>query len=113
MVYQFGFDRIHPDKDEFALQFDGKLLIKAAGEYEFYLLSNDGTKLFVDGKQVIDNDGPHGADSEKTGSLNLSEGKHAIHLDYFQAGGGMFLQLKYSGPGVEKQEVPAMMLFQK
>ncbi len=113
VVYQFGLDRIHPVKDEFALQFDGKLLIKTAGEYEFYLLSNDGTRLFIDGKLVIDNDGPHGADSEKPGKVQLTEGKHAIHLDYFQAGGGMFLQLKYSGPGVEKQEVPAMMLFQK
>lgn len=113
VVYQFGLDHIQPVKDEFALQFDGKLLIKTAGEYEFFLLSNDGTKLFIDDKQVIDNDGPHGADQEKAGQIKLSAGKHAIHLEYFQAGGGMFLQLKYSGPQIEKQEIPAMLLSQK
>jgi hypothetical protein len=38
---------------------------------------------------------------------------HLIRLNYFQAGGGMFLRVQYSGPDFEKQDVPAMVLFQK
>lgn len=112
-VYKFGLDQIFPSKDEFALQFEGKIQINKDGMYQFYIQSNDGTKLFIDGKLVINHDGPHGADMEKTGQIHLAKGKHSIGLDYFQAGGGMFLQLKYSGPDVEKQEVPATVLFTK
>ena len=81
--------------------------------YEFFIQSNDGTKLFIDNRLVIDHDGPHGADIEKTGKIKLSEGMHPIRLNYFQAGGGMYLRVQYSGPEIEKQEVPAMVLFQK
>lgn len=112
-VYKFSLDRIIPNKDEYALTFEGKIQIKKEGMYEFFIQSNDGTKLFIDNKLVIDHDGPHGADIEKTGKIKLSEGKHPIRLNYFQAGGGMYLRVQYSGPEIEKQEVPAMVLFQK
>jgi len=112
-VYKFGLDQIIPTKDEYALTFDGVIQIKIAGIYEFYIQSNDGTRLFIDNKVVINHDGPHGADIEKTGKIPLLKGNHHIRLHYFQAGGGMYLQVKYSGPGIDKQEVPAMVLFQK
>ncbi len=56
---------------------------------------------------VVDNDGPHGADQELTGKIALSAGNVPVKLEYFQAGGGMFLRVSYAGPGVEKQEIPA------
>ena len=112
-VYKFSLDDIISTKDEFALSFNGKIKIRKQGTYQFYIQSNDGSKLFINNKLVIDHDGPHGADIEKTGKITLSEGIFPIKLDYFQAGGGMYLLLKYSGPGIEKQEVPAMILFQK
>jgi len=112
-VYKFGLDQIIPTKDEYALTFEGVIQIKNNGIYEFYIQSNDGTRLFIDNKVVINHDGPHGADIEKTGKITLSKGNHPIRLHYFQAGGGMYLQVKYSGPGIDKQEIPAMVLFQK
>ena len=102
IVYKFSLDDIVSTRDEFALSFEGKIKINHEGTYEFFIQSNDGSKLFIDNRLVVDHDGPHGADIEKTGKI-----------DYFQAGGGMYLLVKYSGPGVEKQEVPAMVLFQK
>ena len=92
---------------------NGKLLIRKAGTYEFFLRSNDGSRLFIDNQMVIDNDGPHSADSEKQGQVELSEGMHPIRLHYFQAGGGMFLELKYAGSGVEKQTIPATVIFRR
>ena len=112
-VYKFTLDDIISTRDEFAISFEGKIQIRNEGNYEFTLQSNDGSKLFIDNKLVIDHDGPHGADIEKTGKITLAKGIFPIKLDYFQAGGGMYLLLKYSGPGIEKQEVPAMILFQK
>jgi hypothetical protein len=112
-VYTLGLDKIIPNKDEYALTFNGKIQIKKDGDYAFFIMSNDGSRLFIDDKLVIDHDGAHGADMEKTGKITLKAGLHPIRLNYFQAGGGMFLRVNYSGPGIEKQEIPAMVLFQK
>jgi hypothetical protein len=112
-VYKFGLDQIIPTKDEYALTFEGMIQIKNDGSYEFFIQSNDGSRLFIDNKLVIDHDGPHGADIEKTGKISLSTGNHPIRLQYFQAGGGMYLLVQYTGPGIDKQEVPAAVLFQK
>jgi alpha-L-rhamnosidase len=112
-VYEFGLDKIIPEKDEFALVFIGKLKIEKTGNYEFFVRSNDGSKLFIGNKLVIDHDGPHGADIEKTGKIELSEGMHSFKLEYFQAGGGMFLQVDYAGMGIDRQPVPPTVLFRK
>jgi len=112
-VYKFGLDKIVSVKDEFALSFSGVIEIKKDGQYTFYIQSNDGTKLFINNQLVIDHDGPHGADIEKTGKITLQKGRYPIKLNYFQAGGGMYLRVQYSTPGIEKQDVPAMVLFQK
>ncbi|MCG6189323.1 family 78 glycoside hydrolase catalytic domain [Maribellus maritimus] len=113
IVYAFGLDKINPQKDEFALRFTGKLKIERAGEYEFYIHSNDGSCLYIDKKQVVNHNGLHGAELEKSNKIRLEAGLHNIQLDYFQAGGGLFLQLEYAGPGIKKQDVPAIVLFQK
>lgn len=113
VVYAFGLDKINPQKDEFALRFTGKLKIEKAGEYEFYIHSNDGSCLYIDNHLVVNHNGLHGADLEKSGKVTLEEGLHPIRLDYFQAGGGLFLEVQYAGPGIKKQDVPAIVLFQK
>lgn len=112
-VFEFGLDKIIPTKDEFGVSFYGFLQIDETGEYEFIIRSNDGTKFYLDNKLIIDLDGPHGADIEKSEKIKLEAGKHPVKLDYFQAGGGLFLQLEYAGPGVQRQIIPPQVLFRK
>ena len=112
-VYEFGLDEINPAKDEFALQFKGKIKIKTAGEYKFYIHSNDGSCLYIDKNLVVDHNGLHGADLEKEGKIWLDVGFHNIQLDYFQAGGGLFLRVQYSGQDIKKQDISPMVLFKK
>ena len=52
----------------------------------------------------------HGA-IEKSGTIGLKAGKHAISVGYFQQGGGRILTVSYSGPGISKQAVPASALY--
>lgn len=111
IVYEFGLDKIYPSKDEFALQFSGEIKIENAGEYEFFIHSNDGSRLFIDNKLVVDHHGLHGADMEKRGKMMLDKGMHSLRLDYFQAGGGMYLSVQYKGPRIGKQDIPAKILF--
>lgn len=82
--------------------FQGWINISADGEYTFATLSDDGSKLFIDQTEVVDNDGDHGV-QEREGSINLTKGKHSIRVIYFNGGGGCYLNCLYSGPDVVRQ----------
>jgi predicted alpha-1,2-mannosidase len=94
----------------FAFNLEGYIQIPNDGLYTFYLISNDGSKLFLNGKEIINSDGLHPA-FERFASVGLKSGKHALKLKYFQGGGSCFLKLMWEGPGFEKQEVPSSVLF--
>ena len=101
-----GFDitTIKGREDHFGIKFNGSILIPRGGNYTFYLLSDDGSKLYIDGKLIIDNDGFHG-EVEKTGSVELSYGKHSIRVDYFDNVNGESLKLFYGFRGL-RNEIP-------
>lgn len=109
-IYDIGLDQIPFKQEKFALVLQGAIEIPADGTYTFYVNSNDGSKLFINGELLIDNDGPHGA-LEKQGSLHLSEGRHRWRITYFQAGGGFHLKASMKGPGMEKENISPDMLF--
>lgn len=112
-VFQFRLENINPKADEFGIVYFGSIVIKEEGRYTFYISSNDGSKLFINDKLIVNHDGLHGADEEKHGDIRLEKGVYPIKLDYFQAGGGMFLKVSYSGPGIAKCEIPGLVLTKK
>lgn len=59
---------------------------------------------------VVNKDGLHGA-IEKSGTIGLQAGKHAISLGYLQQWGGSVLIANYEGPGISKQVIPASALY--
>ena len=54
--------------DRFIVEIDAYLRIEAAGEYVFRLISDDGSRLTIDGKLIVLNDGLHAA-TPKDGSV--------------------------------------------
>lgn len=94
----------------FGIVFFGEIDISKKNIYTFYLRSNDGSRLFIDNKEVINFDGLHGS-SFKSGRIKLSKGRHPIKLEYFQAGGGKGLELYFESSEIEKQLIPSDMLF--
>ena len=60
-------------KDHFALQFSGFFNAPADGIYGFYTTSDDGSRLYIDGQRVVDNDGVHG-DVTASGQIGLRKG---------------------------------------
>lgn len=67
----------------FALHTTTNIVVPMDGSYSFKLNSDDGAKLYIDGKLVIDNDGQH-APTAKEATLTLAAGQHALSIDYFQ-----------------------------
>ena len=110
-VYQFGLDNINLPKHNFAIQFKSLIQIERDGDYEFFLSSNDGSKLYLDDTLVVDNDGEH-APKQLSGSKYLTKGKHSIIVDYFQSGGTKVVLLAYSSDHISYQSIPGNILFQ-
>ena len=81
------FDRGFPGVTErfewFAIDFAGRFWIQNPGDYSFSLTSDDGSKLYLDNRLVIDNDGTHPAET-KSATVNLDGGIHDIRVSYFQ-----------------------------
>src|SRR6266567_413222 len=46
-------------KDFFYIRWTGMIRIPAEGAYTFYLESDDGSRMFIGGKQVLENGGAH------------------------------------------------------
>ncbi|RLD76694.1 MAG: hypothetical protein DRJ10_13180, partial [Bacteroidetes bacterium] len=109
-VYNFKLDELNNLVNQFGIVFTSTLDIEQADNYTFYLNSNDGSKLYIDNKLIIENDGLHGA-IEKSGTVNLSAGKHSIKVTYFQAGGGKHLQIHFSSSKNEKSRISPSILF--
>lgn len=98
-----------PREDSIAVAFNGYLHIATAGAYSFALASDDGSKLYIDGKQVVDNDGDHGVVMAK-GDIDLKPGKHAIRVEWFNGGGGAWLGAYFEGPGIPRQFIDPNLL---
>ncbi|MEU1540592.1 family 16 glycoside hydrolase [Actinacidiphila glaucinigra] len=84
--------------DNFVSQIIGNINVPDAGSYTFRLISDDGSRLFIGGQQVIDHDGLHGAEP-KDGEISLTPGYHALHIDHFDRGGGQQVTLQWKPPG--------------
>jgi predicted alpha/beta superfamily hydrolase len=89
----------------FAIKYAGYIDIQEDNIYTFNLISDDGSRLLIDGTQVINNDGLH-ASIEKSGKASLKKGKHKIEVLFFQKGGGFNLYFSYEAPGIQKQKIP-------
>lgn len=98
-----------PREDSVAVVFEGYIHIATAGAYNFSLASDDGSKLYIDGKTVVDNDGDHGVITA-SGKVDLPAGKHAIRAEWFNGGGGAWLGGYFEGPGVPRQIIDPNLL---
>jgi hypothetical protein len=84
-------------QDRFAARYTSELQIDTAGSYTFYLNSDEGSALSIDGERIIDNDGRHSA-TQRQVTIELSAGTHDIDVQYFEANGSQTLQLLWNGP---------------
>ena len=98
--------------DAFALRFRGFIRVPQEGIYNFYLASDDGSKLYIGEQEVVDNDGIHPV-TEKSGWIALKAGLHPITVTFWDAVWDEALQVSYAGPGIARQAIPADVLFRK
>ncbi len=86
--------------------FTGYVQVAASGLYEFSTESDDGSALWIGDTQIVDNDGTHGM-QERSGTIGLVAGRHAIRVEFFERTGGAGLFVRFEGPGLPRQVIPA------
>ncbi|MCM8540636.1 MAG: PA14 domain-containing protein, partial [Lentisphaeraceae bacterium] len=91
-------------------KFTGYLYVPIEGNYKFTITSDDGSRLVINGSELISNDGLHSFE-QKSGTVNLSAGFHPIRCEYFEAGGNHGCILQWEGPARARQVIPASYFF--
>ncbi len=90
--------------------FSGWITVPADAVYEFALSSDDGSRLIIGGRIVIDNDGLH-SPIEKRGVIALAAGPHWMMVQYFNRTGGAECSLRVAPAGEPLQAIdPARLL---
>jgi hypothetical protein len=77
----------------------GNLHAAQAGSYAFRLTSDDGSRLWIDDRLVINHDGLHGPDAPKDATVDLTAGAHSLRIEHFERDGGQQLTLAWKPPG--------------
>jgi len=70
-------------KTHYAVRFTGCFKVPETDVYRFLLESFDGSKLFIDGKEMINNDGIH-YEIKKENFIALEKGFHNFEVQYFK-----------------------------
>ena len=97
-------------EDHFAYVFRTWVKIPEKGVYRFYTYSDDGSKLLIDGKTVVDNNGSHSA-APKKGKAALDAGYHELTVLYFEDYMGQSLEVGISSKHIKEKALPSDMLF--
>ena len=97
-------------EDHFYARWTGMIRIPKDGKYKFTLESDDGSKLAIDNKQIIDNGGLH-AMEEKDGEAELKAGDHPIKVELFENEGEVGMKLSWEGAGLTKEIIPTAALW--
>ena len=88
--------------------YTGFLTVPADGTYTFYLATDGRAFLRLHDAIVIDADHGYAGGTERSATINLKAGSHALRLSYIRGDGvNPSLVLKWSGPGITNQPVPA------
>ncbi|HEX3132734.1 MAG TPA: PA14 domain-containing protein, partial [Planctomycetota bacterium] len=92
--------------ENFYARWLGMLTVTKAGSYGFATTSDDGSRVTIDGKLVVENSGVH-AMVKKSGTVDLTAGDHQIVVEFLQGGGGAGCILTWQPPGGGETVVPA------
>ena len=98
-------------RDYISARWWGKVSPPTTELYTFYLVADDGAKLYIDHNLVIDSwDDNHAI--EKRASVPLTAGVfHDVKVEYKEITGDAYIQLQWSTRSIEKQIIPPSQLY--
>jgi beta-glucosidase len=98
---QLPADKALPN-DNFCIRWSGQLLPPTSGRYEIAVGADDGFRLFIDGKQIIDNWQINSPMQSKSAFVDLQAGRaYDIKLEYFENIRDAEVRLAWRLPGAK------------
>ncbi len=95
-------NRASPNQTVYAVRFQGWFQPPRPGRWGFALDSDDGSRLWLDGRLVVDNGLRH-ARLRREGFIALEPGRHELRLEYSQTIGESYLAVACRPPGADWQ----------
>jgi hypothetical protein len=110
----FDFADRSPDRiiteDNFSIRWSGYIKIESEAEYSFHTFSDDGVRLWIAGRPVINNWGDHSS-TLNSGKIKLKKGYHSLRLDFYEHGGAAIIKLYWSTKSVPMEIIPSAYLY--
>ena len=98
--------------DGFSVRWTGEVEAPVTGDYTFATNADDGVRLWVNGRLVVDDWQLHQATLRRSAPVKLTGGvRYSIKLEYFENGGSAALRLLWAYPGQQEQTIPQARLF--
>ena len=95
----------------FSARWSGQIEAQSTESYTFKTISDDGIRLFINGKSLIDDWNDHGA-KEDQGTIALIAGqKYDIKMEYYQRGGDATAKLTWEADGIPQEIIPQSQLY--
>lgn len=115
-VIDFSFPRADQgpgiESSEFSARWDGFLEAPKDGQYRLFTSTDDGVRLWVNGKSEIDAWRDQGETEYATAPLTLKAGQRIpIRMEFYQGVGGAAARLRWEYPGQDKQIIPTTYLY--
>lgn len=99
--------------DHFYVRWAGVLHLAKDMKIVFYTESDDGSRLWIDGKQIVENGGLHPMEERSGDPIELKAGDHEIRLDLFENEGDSGIKLSWEPAGMTKEILPESVLFHR
>lgn len=99
------------EQDVFSVRWKGKVKPVYSEKYTFSVSSDDGVRVWIDGKLIIDDWRDHSATLSK-GSIELTAGNlHDIKIEYYENRGDANIRLMWESPRQKQTVIPQNALF--
>lgn len=84
--------------NRFALRASGGIMVEEGGTYTFRIVSDDGSRVTIDGEPLLENDRQHSMITVQK-SITLEPGWHSMEVLYFENQGSAGLTFEMKAPG--------------
>ena len=86
---------------KYAMRWTGRFYAAKPGRYTFQTRSDDGSRLYINRRLVVNNDGNHGM-RNRQGTVDLPHvGSYNCMVTFYENGGGAGLEVRYKPPGLQ------------
>jgi hypothetical protein len=96
-------------RERFTIRYTGWIRVPRDGVYTIDALADDGVRVWVGDRLVVDGMGYSPAPAESRGDVALRAGLHPVVVTHFQAYDGARLEVHVEGPGLSRRRIDALL----